>query len=671
MLAAIGMAGGVGLALAPASAPVVAFACFFVIGIGMGGVNTLMWALEADTVEYGEWKTGVRTEGITYALFSFTRKQGQAIGARPRRTRSASAAISPTRRASPTRRSPRSGSRQAPSGRRDGHRDGDHVGVPPDREPVPRDRARGRPAPGEARGGGGRISRESGVCERIVTALVVTLFESFGSGAEYIGPRVAAALGVPFHAGAFSSQEIEDAMTRREAKGVLSRVFGAMGGKYAAYGGLEGGSVPDAQRDNYEVVMENTREVVKSAQQGGVIMGRNGALILADWPGALHVKLDGPLQARLERVAETSGISLEQAARRQKQEDQVRADISLELYGWNPQEFDHYDLLVNTGLMDLDVCVDIIVATAKSGPGPGLPRRRRRPPPPVNSRPSGRREPRATLAVVERATDARTGADAAAIETEMLAVLEGVQRGEISLTDALTRIGEVPFRDLGFARVDTHRELRQAAPGGDLAEGKTPDEIEAIARALVESDAGSVLVTRADAAARAALRRVAPDAEVDARARLAWVAQARCRPRAGWWTIVSGGTWDGPVVTEARVRAELLGTRCRSRTGSGSRVCTGSRRRLRTCAGRTAWLVVAGQDAALASVVGGLVGAPVIGVPTSTGYGAALSAAGDRAALDADLLRGGAGGRQHRPLPVSLFIQFILPIKSNYLERFP
>lgn len=80
VLAAVGMAGGVGLAVAPASAPVVAFVCFFVIGIGMGGVNTLMWALEADTVEYGEWQTGIRTEGITYALFSFTRKQGQAIG---------------------------------------------------------------------------------------------------------------------------------------------------------------------------------------------------------------------------------------------------------------------------------------------------------------------------------------------------------------------------------------------------------------------------------------------------------------------------------------------------------------------------------------------------------------------------------------------------------------
>ena len=77
---AIGIAGGIGLALAPATAPLVAFGCFFVLGIGLGGVNTLMWALEADTVEYGEWKTGIRTEGITYALFSFTRKMGQAIG---------------------------------------------------------------------------------------------------------------------------------------------------------------------------------------------------------------------------------------------------------------------------------------------------------------------------------------------------------------------------------------------------------------------------------------------------------------------------------------------------------------------------------------------------------------------------------------------------------------
>jgi glucuronide carrier protein len=77
---AIAIAGGIGLALSPASAPLVAFCFFFVLGVGLGGVNTLMWALEADTVEYGEWKTGIRTEGTTYALFSFTRKMGQAIG---------------------------------------------------------------------------------------------------------------------------------------------------------------------------------------------------------------------------------------------------------------------------------------------------------------------------------------------------------------------------------------------------------------------------------------------------------------------------------------------------------------------------------------------------------------------------------------------------------------
>ena len=85
--------------------------------------------------------------------------------------------------------------------------------------------------------------------------------------------------------------------------------------------------------------------------------------------------------------------------------------------------------------------------------------------------------------------NARQGADA------MLAVLEAVQQGALVPADALARIGELPFRELGFARVDTHRELRQGAPEAILAEGKTPDEIEAIARALLESDAGSVLVT--------------------------------------------------------------------------------------------------------------------------------------------------------------------------------
>ena len=81
VLGVIAVAGSLGLAFAPESIPVFAIALFGLLGVGLGGVNTLMWALEADTVEFGEWKTGFRTEGTSYAVFSFTRKAGQAIGA--------------------------------------------------------------------------------------------------------------------------------------------------------------------------------------------------------------------------------------------------------------------------------------------------------------------------------------------------------------------------------------------------------------------------------------------------------------------------------------------------------------------------------------------------------------------------------------------------------------
>jgi cytidylate kinase len=190
---------------------------------------------------------------------------------------------------------------------------------------------------------------------------VVTLFESYGSGASYIGPRVAQALGVPFHAQAFSSEEIENAMVERESEGPLSQVFSAMGGQYL---GIEGASVAMAQQDKYDLAIENTRTVVEDARQGGVIIGRNGALILADWPAALHVKLDGPLRQRIERAARDSGIDVERAAKRQKREDQVRADMSIEFYGWDPRETERYDLMVNTGTMELNTCVDIIVQAA-------------------------------------------------------------------------------------------------------------------------------------------------------------------------------------------------------------------------------------------------------------------------------------------------------------------
>src|SRR5690349_9909415 len=180
------------------------------------------------------------------------------------------------------------------------------------------------------------------------------------------------------------------------------------------------------------------------------------------------------------------------------------------------------------------------------------------------------------------------------------------------------------FADLGFARVDTSREARQGAPDAIVAEGKTPEEISAIATALLDADAGSVLVTRADAAARAALRDVAADAQEDERARLAWVARGVPAAR-GLVTIVSGGTSDGPVVREAQVRAELLGTEVVVHRDAGVAGLHRLEPALPDLERADCVVVVAGWDAALASVVGGIVAAPVIAVPTSTGYGATFA----------------------------------------------
>jgi hypothetical protein len=219
------------------------------------------------------------------------------------------------------------------------------------------------------------------------------------------------------------------------------------------------------------------------------------------------------------------------------------------------------------------------------------------------------------------------------LRADMHELLEAVRRGEISTEAALERLSGLPFRDLGFARADLHRELRQGAPEAVLAEGKTPQQVAEIVRAMVAGGVGSVLVTRADEAARAAVRAVAPDAREDARARVVWLELSVPEPR-GVVTIVSAGTSDGPVVHEARVRAQLLGTEVVVHEDVGVAGLHRIVPALDDLERADCVVVVAGMDAALASVVGGLVSAPVIGVPTSVGYGIAE---GGRTALHAML----------------------------------
>ncbi len=140
---------------------------------------------------------------------------------------------------------------------------------------------------------------------------VVTLFESYGAGAEAIGRRVAERIGFPpFHEQAFSSEQLEENPKERNSEDQLTKVYAAMAGR--GFSGLNvsepGGGIRELQRDQYDVVMQNTQTVLEWAQAGGVIVGRNGALILHDTPGALHVRVDAPpVEFRLEQAAKHTG----------------------------------------------------------------------------------------------------------------------------------------------------------------------------------------------------------------------------------------------------------------------------------------------------------------------------------------------------------------------------
>lgn len=172
-----------------------------------------------------------------------------------------------------------------------------------------------------------------------------------------------------------------------------------------------------------------------------------------------------------------------------------------------------------------------------------------------------------------------------------------------------------------------------------LAEGKTPEQVARIFAALLEGGAGSVLATRADDAARAAVREVVPDAEEDVLARCIWVARSVPQPR-GLVAVISAGTSDGPVVREARIRAELLGADVVVHEDVGVAGVHRLTVALPDLERADCVVVVAGMDGALASLVGGLAPGPIIGVPTSVGYG---SAHGGSTALNAMLASCAAG----------------------------
>lgn len=206
---------------------------------------------------------------------------------------------------------------------------------------------------------------------------------------------------------------------------------------------------------------------------------------------------------------------------------------------------------------------------------------------------------------------------------ELSRLLSRVKSGAISLDAAASALAAAPFEDLGFAKVDGHREIRCGFPEVVYCEGKTPAEVGAIAERLLRSGA-RLLATRAGADHFDAVRRLFPEAEYHERSRIVTVRRGRAPREKGRVLVLSAGTADIPVAEEALLTAKMMGARAEPIYDVG---VAGIHRLLhhgRTLRAARVLVVVAGMDGALPSVVGGLVERPVIAVPTSVGYGASF-----------------------------------------------
>ena len=204
-------------------------------------------------------------------------------------------------------------------------------------------------------------------------------------------------------------------------------------------------------------------------------------------------------------------------------------------------------------------------------------------------------------------------------------LLEAVARGDLSPDEAAQRLRYMPFEDLGFAKLDHHRAIRCGFPEVIFCQGKTVEQVAAIADRMVEQGS-MVLATRASADVYDAVRAGHAEAIYHESARAIVIRGAEpCETLDGVVALVSAGTSDQPVAEEARVTAEVMGCRVETFYDVG---VAGIHRLLahsEALAKAAVVVVVAGMEGALASVVGGLVEGPVIAVPTSVGYGASFS----------------------------------------------
>lgn len=207
---------------------------------------------------------------------------------------------------------------------------------------------------------------------------------------------------------------------------------------------------------------------------------------------------------------------------------------------------------------------------------------------------------------------------------ELTRLLQSLADGQISVTDGVERLKQLPFEDLGIAQIDHHRELRQGVPEVILGEGKSLEQLNIIMSAMAKQQR-NILVTRLDQKKAATICNQFPDGEYDDEARTFCLIQQKIEMTgAGKILVICAGTSDLPVAREATITARMLGNEVEELVDVGVSGIHRLLARQDLLQQAAVLIVVAGMEGALPSVVGGLVAKPVIAVPTSVGYGASF-----------------------------------------------
>lgn len=362
----VAIAGYLLILFMPGGSLLLGIIAWFLLGVGTGGTNSLMFSMQADTVDYGEWVSNTRAEGGSYSILSFIRKCGQGLGGWV--GGAVVAAFGYVAKADTQSAEALQGIRIATGAvpailaalalvvmffyrldadrhaqvvvelnkRRTQEAVAEHAGVPADRIVT-------------GNVGDGRTMRIRKEGEAVPP--IVTVFGQRGSGASEIAPALAEKLGVPYVEQRFSSKTLSQV----DRNTLISDSAFSRWMRSVSVDNDAAGIAADR-----EIAANNTAYVLEAVDNGGVLLGRNGAIVLRHVVGALHVRLVAPLGKRVERVMFKTGLGAAEAEEQCHAEDRLRAEMARALYQWDPNTDESYDLVLNTSSVTYDQIVDII-----------------------------------------------------------------------------------------------------------------------------------------------------------------------------------------------------------------------------------------------------------------------------------------------------------------------